>query len=74
MSKKQIRLSDHDQIKIRTKEFIDRNVTVILNDNTTLFGQLKKLDGNNLIILNTRLKKTKLPLEKIAELFTDIDA
>lgn len=74
MSKKQIRLSDSGQIKLRCKEFIDHNITVILNDNTTLFGKLKKLESNELIIVNTRLKKTRIPMEKVTELFTDIDA
>jgi hypothetical protein len=74
VSKKQVRLSDINQIKTRSKEFIDRTITVVLNDNTTLFGQLKKLDGNDLVIVNMRQKKIKLPLEKVIELFTDIDA
>jgi hypothetical protein len=74
VSKKQVRLSDINQIKTRSKEFIDRTITVVLNDNTTLFGQLKKLDGNDLVIVNMRQKKIKLPLEKVIELFTDIGA
>jgi hypothetical protein len=74
VSKKQIRLSDIDQIKSRSTEFINKNVTVVLNDSTTLFGQLKKSDSNDLTIVNMRQKKIKLPLEKIIELFTDVDA
>jgi hypothetical protein len=74
VSKKQIRLSDIDQIKSRSIEFINKNVTVVLNDSTTLFGQLKKSDSNDLTIVNMRQKKIKLPLEKIIELFTDVDA
>jgi hypothetical protein len=74
VSKKQVRLSDINQIKTRSKEFIDRTITVVLNDNTTIFGELKKLDGNDLVIVNMRQKKIKLPLEKVIELFTDIDA
>jgi len=74
VSKKQIRFSDIDQIKSRSTEFINKNITVVLNDSTTLFGQLKKSDSNDLTIVNMRQKKIKLPLEKIIELFTDVDA
>lgn len=72
--KKQIRIADIDQIKLRYSGFVNRNVTVVLNDNTTIFGELNGLEDNKLLITNTRQKKIKLPLGDVNELFTDIDA
>lgn len=74
MSKKQIRISDPTLLKRRIPEFIDRKVNLILKDNTVIFGQLKKTDAQSLYIVNMRLKEIKLPMENVAEFYTDIDA
>jgi len=74
VSKKQIRISEARQIVERLGEFANRKVTIILKDNTVVFGELKKIEGNDMYLTNMRLKKIKLPLENISELFTDVDA
>lgn len=74
MSKKQIRISDPTLLKKRLPEFLNRNVNLILKDNTVIFGLLKKTDGQSLHIMNMRLKEIKLPMENVAEFYTDIDA
>lgn len=74
MSKKQIRISEPTLLKKRLPEFINRKVNVILKDNTVIFGLLKKTDDQSLHVMNMRQKEIVLPMEKVAEFYTDIDA
>ena len=74
MSKKQIRISDPTLLRRRLPEFINRKVNLILKDNTVVFGQLKKTDAQTVYIINMRLKEVRLPVDNVAEFYTDIDA
>jgi hypothetical protein len=74
VSTRQIRISDPALLKARLPEFVNQKINLILDDNTVVFGVLKKTDGQDLYIVNMRLKKIKLPIKNVIELFADINA
>jgi len=74
VSKKQIRLSDPTQIRKRAPEFINKQISLVLIDNTPLLGELKKATEHELLLSNGRLKEIRVPLEKVVDFFSDIDA
>lgn len=71
MGKKQIRVTNPET---RAIEFIDKIVSIVLSDNTVVTGTLMKVEKDNLIVQNMRLKKCAISLSKIVEFYTDIDA
>ncbi len=74
MSKRQLRISDPEQLKRRAFTFVNRKVSFILKDNTVLFGKLKMVDNENLYLLNMSLSTVKVPMESVVDFFTDIDS
>ena len=46
----------------------------MLSDNTVHFGELVEVAQTMVVLVNMRQKKIKLPLEKVIEFFSDIDA
>lgn len=74
MSLKLVRINDPDQIRKRLREFQDKKISLVLKDNTVVFGKLTNATEEEIIITNMRLKRTKLPLSDIAELQADIQA
>lgn len=73
-SKKQIRISGQERIKAKLPEFIHKKVNFVLSDNTVHFGELAEVAQTMVVLVNMRQKKIKLPLEKVIEFFSDIDA
>lgn len=74
MSKKQIRIIDPVQIPVKIGKFLGQKINIVLKDNTVFFGQLKKIENNDALFTNLRLKKVKIPLSNILEFYVDIDA
>lgn len=73
MATKQLRLSDPDQIKKRIGDFIGKKINIVLIDNTTAFGELKGVNGTDILLVNMRNKKNSYPLSKIAEVYIDTE-
>jgi small nuclear ribonucleoprotein (snRNP)-like protein len=74
VSTKQIRIADPVLLRARLREFVNRKINLILNDNTVVFGELKKTDDHTLYLVNMRLKKIRIPIKNVIELFADINA
>jgi len=71
MSTKQLRISDVEQIKSRAASFLNKKINIVLLDNTAVFGQLKEVNSNEILLLNMRMKKVRYPFSSIAELYVD---
>jgi len=71
LSTKQLRISDPEQIKSRAASFLGKKINIVLSDNTVVFGQLKEVNSNEILLLNMRMKKAKYPFSSIAELYID---
>ncbi|HEY4655953.1 MAG TPA: hypothetical protein VIH22_15640 [Cyclobacteriaceae bacterium] len=74
MSKKQIRITEAGEIKRRMHEFSGRQISLVLTDNTVIFGALTKIETDCVIITNMRQREMPIRLVRIAEIYTDIDA
>ena len=71
MGSRQLRISDHEQIKSRAASFLGKKINIVLLDNTVVFGQLEEVNGNEILLLNMRMKKAKYLFSSIAELYID---
>ena len=71
MGTKQLRISDPEQIKTKAATFLGKKINIVLLDNTVVFGELKEVSGNEILLLNMRMKKVKYPFSSIAELYID---
>ena len=72
MRTKQLRLSDSGQIRLRMPEFMGKKISVVLDDNTVVFGELLKFDGTDVMLKNMRLERISIPFNSIAEVYLDI--
>lgn len=73
MSKKQIRISGTDEVKKRLPTLTNRSVSLVLRDNTVVFGVLQEVRDNQAIVSNMRKKKMKVAVDTIVDAFTDTD-
>jgi hypothetical protein len=71
MGTKQLRISDPEQIKIKAGTFLGKKINIVLLDNTVVFGKLKEVSSDDILLLNMRMKKVKYPFSSIAELYVD---
>ena len=71
MSTKQLRISDPEQIRTKLKALLGKKINIVLVDNTAVFGELKEVNSNEILLENMRMKKIKYPLSSIAELYVD---
>jgi len=71
MRTRQLRLNDPDQIRRRLPEFLGKKINIVLKDNTVMFGELMKVNTNEIILQNMRLENARFPLESIAEAYFD---
>ncbi|HEX6892985.1 MAG TPA: hypothetical protein VF141_19885 [Chryseolinea sp.] len=74
MGTKQLRISDREQIRNKAASFLGKKINIVLLDNTAVFGQLKEVNSNEILLLNMRMKKAKYPFSSIAELYIDSTA
>ena len=71
MSTKQLRINDPEQIRTKVSTLLGKKINIVLMDNTVVFGQLKEVTSDEVILSNMRMKKVKYPLSSIAELYVD---
>jgi hypothetical protein len=71
MRTKQLRLNDPAQIRQRMPEFIGKQINVVLTDMTVMFGELRTVNGSEIILRNMRLENVKYPFHMIAEVYLD---
>ena len=74
MSKKQIRIQTSGTINEQIRGLLNKKVNLVMEDRTVVFGTLLQAENELLTLTNMRLKKIKVPLKKVVEIFTDIDA
>jgi len=71
MGTRQLRLSGKDQIQRSIRNFLGKKINIVLLDNTVMFGELKEVNGSEILLLNMRQKKISYPFLKIAEVYMD---
>ncbi len=71
MSTKQLRLNDPEQIQKSIKSLLGKKISIVLTDDTVVFGELKKVKAAEIQLLNMRLKKISCPFVRIAEVYLD---
>jgi hypothetical protein len=69
---RQLRLSDPQIIKLRLKEFVGKNVNIVLHDRKAITGTLQTLNDSGIDILNMRLQKMHFAFDTIAEVYIDL--
>jgi len=74
MSTKQLRLSDPALIKEKIGTLIGKKISIVLADDTSVFGELCAVLGANIQIMNMRLRRNIYPISNIAEVYVDINA
>ena len=72
MRTKQLRLSDSVQIRQRINEFLGKKINIVLIDRTVMFGELRKVNGDHIVLRNMRLENVTYPFQSIVELYLDI--
>jgi hypothetical protein len=72
MRTKQLRLNDSGQILQRMPELTGEKISIVLTDNTVLFGELIKFNSNDVVLKNMRLEKITIPFQSIAEVYHDV--
>jgi hypothetical protein len=71
MSTRQLRLNSTDVILKKLQELTGKKINIVLNDSTVILGTVLGTDESLLEVLNMRLKKIKIPLQKINEIYYD---
>jgi hypothetical protein len=74
MGTRQLRLNDAALIQKRMPEFVGKTINVVLTDQTTTVGVLKKADDSKIILKNMRMKDVSFTFDKIAEVYFDTNA
>ena len=74
MSNRQLRLSDPNQIKTRIKSFLDKNISIVRQDNMVFYGLLKNVTDQEITLTTMRLKNITIALDHISELYIDTKA
>jgi hypothetical protein len=74
MSRKQIRIDSQAQISKGLPELLNKNINVVLTDSTVQFGKLEKADTEALTLKNMRLRTIRIPIKKIFEIYSDVEA
>jgi hypothetical protein len=71
MSIRQHRLDSIDKIREKIGELIGTKITLVLSDSTAVFGQLKEVQSDAVVVMNGRLKKNSFNFSVIKELYFD---
>jgi response regulator RpfG family c-di-GMP phosphodiesterase len=71
MRTRQLRLSDMHQIRSRMAEFLGKKINIVLYDSTVMFGELKKVNDADIVLMNMRMENIKYPFDTIAEVYLD---
>ena len=71
MRTKQLRLNDAAQIRGRMREFLGKQINIVLSDNTVMFGKLTNVNDFEIVLQNMRLENRKYPFTGITEVYLD---
>lgn len=71
MSTRQLRLNSLDQFVKKFQDFKGKKINIVLVDNTPLIATAQGMSQADLEVVNMRLKKIKIPLNKIYEIYYD---
>jgi hypothetical protein len=71
MSTRQLRLTSVDSIRKNLNRLSGKNITLVLTDNTVMFGKVLDVQSDGLVIVNGRLKKATFTLTDISEIYFD---
>jgi small nuclear ribonucleoprotein (snRNP)-like protein len=71
MSTRQLRLNDPVKISKQLKELKNKKINIVLHDGTTVLATIVDTNESAVEVLNMRLKKVKLPLSDISEIYYD---
>ena len=71
MATKQLRIDSIDNIRKELPALLQRNINVVLSDNTVQFGYLQSSDANGIVLRNMRLKDIRIPFSQISEIYSD---
>lgn len=52
-------------------EFVGKKINIVLHDRTAMIGELRKIDGDKIVLRNMRLENMKYPFQDIAEVYLD---
>lgn len=73
MSIKQVRISGRQQVEARIHDFLNKQINLVLRDNTAILGTVEQIKNDSIIIRNQQARKVALSLDMIYEIFFDID-
>ena len=71
MSQRQVRIDDHEKIRLGMPDLLNKKINVVLTDNTVQFGELQRVDQRSIVIKNMRRKSVQIPIDKIFEIYSD---
>jgi ribosome maturation factor RimP len=71
MSIRQIRLNEISKIKAGITRYIGRRINIVLENKTSLYGELKEVNSEGIIVENRRLKKIKILFNELNEVYFD---
>ena len=74
VSKKQVRISEPQEIKNRMPEFLNKNVNLVLKGKTVIYGTLREVSNGTVILSNMRGRKMTFQMDDISEIYTDLDS
>jgi len=52
-------------------EFLGRKLNIVLADRTVMFGELKKVQADHIVLSNMRLENIQYPFQSIVEVYLD---
>lgn len=64
-------MSTPEQIRKKLVDFTGKKINIVMCDRTVFFGELKRVDRENLTFTNMRLEPTTVPLSKVSEVYLD---
>jgi hypothetical protein len=53
------------------KEFLGKKLNIVLNDRTVMFGELKNVGSDHIVLSNMRLENIQYPFNSIVEVYLD---
>lgn len=71
MSIRQQRLNSPDKIRERISNLIGQKVTLVLENRTSVLGEIKAVEADAVTIVNGSLKKNRYSFADISELYFD---
>jgi hypothetical protein len=60
-----------EKIRSRIGELKGKKITLVLSDNTAVFGELRDVGDDDVVLMNGRLRNNRIPFKTIKELYFD---